>query len=131
MAVADTRSPAEGPYERLIALLQAHGLFTIGERTLTESDTRAKLIDPLFKTVLGWSEAEIRREEPVATGYVDFVLGSEFSHILIEAKRNQPRFQLTVAGRPRRLKLSGPHLLGNRKMRDVIHQAQGYASDLG
>jgi len=53
--------------------LQAHGLFTISERTLTESDTRAKLIDPLFKTVLGWSEAEIRREEPVAKGYVDYV----------------------------------------------------------
>jgi hypothetical protein len=29
------------------------------------------------------------------------------------------------------LKLLGAHLLGNKKVRDVFHQAQGYASDLG
>lgn len=68
MAVADTRSPADRAYERFLALLEARALFTQGERTLSEADTRAKLIDPLFKTVLGWSEAEIRREEPVAKG---------------------------------------------------------------
>lgn len=83
MAVADTRSPADRAYERFVALLETRALLTQGERTLTEADTRAKLIDPLFKTVLGWSEAEIRREEPVAKGYVGYVLGSEYSHILI------------------------------------------------
>lgn len=51
--------------------------------------------------------------------------------MLIEAKRTQPRFQLNATGRPRRLKLNGPHLLGNKKIRDVLHQAQSYASDLG
>lgn len=131
MPVANTQSQADRAYERFLALLETRGIFRQGDRTLTEADTRAKLIDPLFKTVLGWSEAEIRREEPVAKGYVDYVLGSEYGYLLIEAKRVQPRFQLSAPEKPRRLKLSGPHLLGNKKIRDVIHQGQSYASDLG
>lgn len=131
MPVANTQSDADRAVERFVALVGSKSILRSGDPGLTEADTRAKLIDPLFKQVLGWNETEIRREQPVTKGYVDYVLGSEYSHVLIEAKRNQPRFQLSAPGKPRRLKLSGAHLLGNRKMRDVIHQAQGYASDLG
>ena len=131
MTIANTQSPADRAYERFSALAEKRAFFKPGDRRLTESDTRAKLIDPLFKTVLGWNEAEIRREAPVTKGFVDYVLGSDYSHLLIEAKRAQPRFQLTAPGKPRRLKLSGPHLLGHKKTRGFVHQAQGYASDLG
>lgn len=131
MGIGNTQSLADQAFASFSTLVDTKTLFTQGDRTLSEADTRAKLIDPLFKRVLGWSEAEIRREEPVKAGYVDYVLGSDYSHVLIEAKRAQPRFQLNAPGKPRRLKLSGPHLLGHRKIRDVIHQAQGYASDLG
>ena len=131
MTIANTQSPADRAYERFLALAETRAFFKLSDRQLTESDTRAKLIDPLFKAVLGWNEAEIRRESPVAKGFVDYVLGSDYSHLLIEAKRAQPRFQLTAPGKPRRLALSGPHLLGHKKTHNVIRQAQGYASDLG
>jgi hypothetical protein len=106
-------------------------IFKLDDGQLSESDTRSKFIDPLFKEVLGWHESEIRRESPVSKGYVDYVLGSDYSYLLIEAKRAKPRFQLSAPSKPRRLILSGPHLLGNRKIKPFIEQAQGYASDMG
>lgn len=84
MPVVNTQSEADRAYERYVSLVDNQAILRLGDRTLTEADTRSKLIDPLFKSVLGWSEAEIRREEPVAKGYVDYVLGSEYGHILIE-----------------------------------------------
>ena len=115
MTLANTQSPADQAYDRFLALAETRAFFHSLDRQLTESDTRAKLIDPLFKAVLGWNEAEIRRESPAAKGFVDYVLGSDYSHVLIEAKRAQSRFQLTASGKPRRLKLSGPHLLGTQE----------------
>lgn len=101
------------------------------EPELTESDTRAKLIDPLFKEVLGWHEADIRREEPVDVGFIDYVLGAEFAYLHIEAKRLAPRFAITAPSRARILELSGPHLLGNADVKPVIVQAAKYATELG
>jgi hypothetical protein len=131
MAIANTQSQADRAYERFVSLSENRAILRQSDRTLTEADTRAKLIDPLFKSILGWSESEIRREEPVTKGFVDYVLGSEFDHLLIEAKRVEPRFHLHAPGKARRLMLNGPHLLGNKKVRDVLHQGQGYAADLG
>jgi hypothetical protein len=131
VALANTRSPADSAFSNLRAIIAEDSLFRYDSDLLSEADTRAKLIDPLFKRVLGWHEAEIRREQPVAKGFVDYVLGSNYAHLLIEAKRSKPRFVLNAPTRPRRLQLSGPHLLGNKKVRLVIEQAQGYASDLG
>lgn len=128
---ANTQSPADRAFERLKALMADRRLLKMDDENLSESDTRSKFIDPIFKTVLGWNEAEIRREKAVTKGYVDYVLGSEYSYLLIEAKRGKPRFQLTAPNKPRRLKLAGPHLLENRKIRPVIEQAQAYASDTG
>ena len=123
-------SSAEGPYLRFCQFLEERRIFTL-DQNLSEADTRSKFIDPLFKEVLGWGEPEIRREKPVTSGYVDYVLGSDYSYLLIEAKRAKPRFQLSVPQKARKLSLSGPHLLGNAKVNQHIHQAQRYASDLG
>ncbi len=98
---------------------------------LSEADTRAKLIDPLFKDVLGWRETEFRRETPVDSGYADYTLGADVIHLLIEAKRTKPRFQLHAPADTRTAKLSGPHLLGNKKLRPALDQAARYAFDLG
>ena len=67
----------------------------------------------------------------MAQGYVDYVLGSDYSYLLIEAKRSRPRFTLHAPGKNRRLKLDGPHLLANKKIKAFIEQAQGYAADIG
>ena len=34
-------------------------------KDLSEADTRAKIIDPLFLDILGWTEDDIRRESHV------------------------------------------------------------------
>ena len=131
MKPATTYSPADTAFVLFSGFLADKRLFGIDDSDLSESDTRSKFIDPIFKDVLGWHEAEIRREEPVSEGYIDYVLGSDYSHLLIEAKRAQPKFRLITKGKPRRLKLSGPHLLGDRQLRPFLEQAQGYSSDTG
>jgi hypothetical protein len=128
---ARTTSPADQSFERLRKFLRERALFKSDDSQLSEADTRAKLVDPVFRDVLGWTEPEIRREKPVAKGFVDYVLGSDYSYLLIEAKRTAPRFYLNAPTKPRRLALSGPHLLGNKKIARFIEQAQGYASDVG
>lgn len=55
---------------------------------LNESDTRSKLIDNLFINVLGWSEANIRREGKVESGYFDYHLSLPGINFIIEAKRS-------------------------------------------
>src|SRR5262249_27151910 len=91
----------------------------------------AKLIDTIFKDILVWSESEIRREEPSSSGFADYLFGSDSAYILVEAKRTNPRFRLEAPSKPRKLKLQGPHLLGQKKMREHLEQAQRYATDLG
>ena len=39
---------------------------------MSESDTRSKLIDTVLIDVLGWNEADIRREGHVDSGYFDY-----------------------------------------------------------
>jgi predicted type IV restriction endonuclease len=124
-------SPADAAYDAFHAALDRGDLKRFALERLSESDTRAKLIDPLFRDVLGWPEAEIRREKPVASGFVDYVLGADFSYVLVEAKRSNPRFKLRVENKARRLKLGGPHLLGDKKLRPFLEQARNYAVDLG
>lgn len=128
---ANTRSAADVAFLRFREFRAEGRLFQRTDTPMTEADTRAKLIDPLFRDVLGWNETEIRRERPVRKGYADYVLGSEFNYLLIEAKRAAPRFNLQAPTRPRRLALSGPHLLGHKKIAEHLEQAQAYASDTG
>ena len=126
-----SRSATDEAYDRYIEYLGSGMPYRHDAPQLTEADTRAKLIDPLFQSVLGWTETEIRREKPVDSGYVDYVFGADFAYLLVEAKRTKPRFSINVPSRARELKLGGPHLLGNKKIKAFIHQAQSYAISLG
>ena len=69
-------SPADAAFEQFSRLRGELKLTDRGTADLGEADTRAKLIDPVFKWVLGWREVDLRREEPVAEGcgcgYPDF-----------------------------------------------------------
>ena len=131
MTSLGTHSPADKAFEEFNKVLNSNRLFKFDDKLLSESDTRSKLIDPVFKDILGWHEAEIRREKPIDSGFIDYVLGSDYSYLLIEAKRSKPRFNLNDPGRHRRLKLDGPHLLGNKKIKPCVEQAQSYAADIG
>lgn len=124
-------SPADSAHARFCAFLEENLFFHDESEDLSEADTRAKLIDPLFKAVLGWQEIDIRREEPSGEGFADYVIGADYPHFHVEAKRIRPRFRLSAAGRSRILKLRGPHLLGDKTVRPSIEQAARYAPELG
>jgi len=68
-----------------------------GER-LTEADTRAKIIDILFKDVLGWTEGAIRREERCfgedKGGYIDYTFASDANRFIVEAKKAGEYFEM-------------------------------------
>src|SRR5260221_1891351 len=129
--VKSTHSPADEAFTHFQQLLQSKSLAGADSPKLSEADTRAKLIDPIFKSILGWHEGDIRREEPVESGYIDYTLGAESPYLLIEAKRTLPRFRLNDPNQSRRLRLSGPHLLGQTKVRPFIEQVARYAFDKG
>lgn len=129
--LAPSKSVSDQAYEIFQRLDRGKDLFSRHTGDLSEADTRAKLIDPIFRTVLGWSERDIRREEPAAEGYADYVFGAEFPHFHVEAKRIVPRFEMHVPSRERWLKLSGPHLLGRKDVKPHLEQAAKYSPELG
>jgi len=115
-------------FKDLFANLSSTNFFS---EDISESDTRSKFIDPLFKDVLGWSEVDIRRESPSADGFSDYVLGATSNMLLVEAKRTIPRFNLCVSANTRKLRLAGPHLLANKEIAPSLKQAASYALDSG
>lgn len=101
------------------------------DQTLNEADTRAKLIDPVFRIGLGWAEDHIVREEPVVEGYVDYSLvEGERRYALVEAKRTKSRFSLPARPQMETFVIGGP-ALSSIPARDAIRQAAGYAPNLG
>jgi len=123
-----SRSSQDDAFSRLTNFLVPSAPYMTG---WTESDTRAKFIDPIFKDILGWSENDIRREEPAANGFADYVVGADYSFFHIEAKRALPQFDISCPSRARQLKLNGPHLLGKKSVKPYIEQVAKYSNDLG
>jgi KaiC/GvpD/RAD55 family RecA-like ATPase len=98
---------------------------------LSEADTRDKIIDPLFRDCLGWTEDNIRREPYVNQGYLDYVFSfDEMDVFILEAKRVGHDFIVPDSLNRRQYKISGI-LWDNQDIRKVLLQAQKYASDLG
>jgi len=100
---------------------------------LTESDTRSKIIDPLFKTCLNWQESDIIREEYSKDGaFIDYVFKLNDKNVfIVEAKKEGISFEIPVTfGRNRRYKLN--HVISTDKnIKDAIIQAQDYCIKKG
>ena len=99
--------------------------------TQSEADTRAKLIDPVFIDALGCTRSTSNARLPSRTAMPTTSFGKHYAWFHVEAKRTLPRFNLHVPSRTRRLKLSGPHLLGNKTIKPLLDQARKYSFDLG
>ena len=123
--------PASEGQERFRQLVASRLLMSRATPPLSEADTRAKLIDPIFKDCLGWTESEIHREKPVKDGFADYTFGTDFLWFHVEAKREVPRFKFYAPSGRRELTLSGAHLLNNPDIADEIEQAAKYSVDLG
>ena len=100
-------APPTMPLKRSKVILNKPDFLSNLEEDLSETDTRIKLIDPLFKTVLGWKEADIRREEAASDGFADYTFGTDYKWFHVEAKRLVPRFEMHAKSEARKLKLTG------------------------
>lgn len=92
---------------------------------MSESDTRSKLIDFMFKDVLGWAEEDILREESVDSGYYDYKFSTSDFAFIVEAKKNFASFNLPER---HRMVTLGTLFKGNK---EVITQIRRYLFDKG
>ena len=93
---------------------------------MSESDTRSKLIDTVLIDVLGWNEADIRREGHVDSGYFDYKISIAGLSLIIEAKRQYNDLKLPNQNK-RKCKLNAIY----SSNQDVIDQIRHYLDDCG
>lgn len=105
---------------------------TYSMETLSESDTRSKLIDYILLDCLGWSEDNIIREERcVESGtFLDYKLSTNMPLIIIEAKKNSVDFQLPTSSSQREYKIGGV-LSSCKNLLKAMIQARDYAISKG
>lgn len=92
---------------------------------LNESDTRSKLIDTLLIDVLGWSEADIKREGKVESGYFDYQVSAPGITYIIEAKRNFKAFSIPTKHSKAKIKSI------YSENEELFKQIRSYAIDCG
>lgn len=90
-----------------------------------ESDTRSKLIDTLLIDVLGWSEADIKREGKVESGYFDYQISAPGITFIIEAKRNFKEFSIPTKHKKAKIKSI------YSENEELFKQIRGYSIDIG
>lgn len=100
--------------------------------SLSESDTRSKIIDPIFTKCLNWEETDFSREEHSDTGFVDYVFKIGKKNVfVIEAKREGVSFKLPITfGFKRRFKVGGI-LATSPEIREAMRQARRYCTEKG
>ncbi len=65
------------------------------ESGLSETDTRVKIIDRIFKECLGWSDSDIRRETRVHKGFSDYIFSiDKLPVFVLEAKQINETFEV-------------------------------------
>jgi len=100
------------------------------EEILSETDTRCKMIDVLFKSVLGWEEVNIKREEYTSgtdkVGFIDYVFKSNNNQFLVEAKKNGNYFNLPKCNK----KAKSYGILSKDKLtKEALQQAYDYCKN--
>jgi len=116
---------ADQAFERFKQLVDSIDL------TLSESDSRAKIIDPIFKEILGWDKEDITREEHVYKGFIDYIfkIGKRTIFVL-EAKKVGSSFTIPLGLKKRRYKISGS-ISTDTKIKNAISQAHKYSIESG
>jgi len=113
------------------ALKNFNHLWTKDWHDLSESDTRCKIIDPLFKECLNWEEESIVREENVESGFIDYIFKFiDRPLFIIEAKKEEVHFKIPENFKNRQYKINGV-IAQCRDLISAIEQAQKYCVDQG
>jgi predicted type IV restriction endonuclease len=104
--------------------------FVENRGSVSEADTRVKLIDRILVEVCGWPEEAIAREEHVESGFIDYSLSIQTRrYVAVEAKREGVAFTLPSTTH-KTLKLSGA-LSTDKAVAEAITQVRGYCDDAG
>jgi hypothetical protein len=99
--------------------------------SVSEADTRAKVIDRVLREVCLWPEDEIVREEHVDRGYIDYYLRLNGRAIVaVEAKREGLPFTMPIDGGQKSYSLDGV-LVTDGNVREAVKQVHGYCDDAG
>ena len=116
--------------EELKKITEEFKSFVEGRGTVSEADTRVKLIDRIMVQVCRWPEASIVREEHVNSGYVDYILRVQNRpYVSVEAKKEAVAFTFPQTS-SRTLKLSGS-VLSDKEIKEAVMQVRGYCDDKG
>ena len=99
---------------------------------VSESDTRAKLIDRVLSDVLQWPEASVSREDHVESGFIDYTLSlRDRPYVAVEAKREGHSFVLPDKPLHRyTLQLDGA-LTTDATIKSAIEQVRSYCDEGG
>ncbi len=96
-----------------------------GSEPISESDTRSKVIDILFKDVLGWTENDIERERFVQVGFYDYEISTSIFRFVVEAKKTFVEFN--IPEKSRKIKLKTIY----KANKEVIDQIRSYIFNRG
>jgi hypothetical protein len=116
-------------YSRLEALLKEVEEF--GDTLCSETDSRVKIVDTMFLDVLGWRKEQLLTEEKSGPGFLDYKFSIDgFSRLIVEAKRDGRKFELSGRNSGGHYKLSGP-VFKNADLHEGINQAILYSGYKG
>ncbi|OQB83353.1 MAG: hypothetical protein BWX88_03369 [Planctomycetes bacterium ADurb.Bin126] len=119
------------PLERFQNIYTSYDSFCAVRGEVTESDTRANILDPLLHDVLLWPREAVFREVHGDNGYLDYRLTAGTPRLVWEAKRSGKTFVFPFSKRPqRRLKIS-TRLAGSPVLKAAVEQVQGYCVEHG
>lgn len=93
--------------------------------SLSETDTRSKILDSLLINVLGWEEIDVEREGWVREGFFDYEIRTPSFKFLIEAKKNHATLDLPSKGSVAKLKTL------YKSNKEVIDQIRNYLFQRG
>ncbi|MBC7525835.1 MAG: AAA family ATPase [Flavobacterium sp.] len=92
---------------------------------MSETDTRCKVVDLIFKDVLDWNEYDIERERFIQPGYFDYEISTSIFRFVVEAKKSVVQFNLPEKSRKVKLKTI------YKSNKSVIDQIRGYIFQRG
>jgi hypothetical protein len=119
----------DSAYEILLKIAKDNETFFANNNYLTEADTRANVIDQILHRVLLWPTHEVKREEHVESGYMDYSLKiNGKNYVCLEAKKQGATFALPSDKQRRNYKIGGA-IFSNELTRDAILQVRGYCDD--
>jgi len=99
---------------------------------LSETDTRCKIIDPLFLECLNWAEGDIVREENAKhVGYIDYVFKTGNRPLfLLEAKKEGIGFEIHPNFKNRNYKINGT-ISECKELISAMEQVHEYCAEKG